>query len=154
MENTRRDDSRPGAARDTRWILRQFVSVVLLVAVVSIGIEYSMLIGAERALAAAAREGAQEALLPKASTSSVSAAVERSLARYRWRSQVAVLPPAINGHLAQRRWQVRSGDRCTVSLTVPHAAVVPNWIARLAWFGNSQPLSVSATRIAASLGSR
>ena len=140
--------------RDAPWLMRCSVAVVLLIVVSVIGCEYCALLGAERVLATAAREGAQEAGLPSASTASVRAAISRSLARYPWSSQVKILPIAINGELIQRRWRAHPGDRYTVSLEVPHAAVTRNLIAKLSWFCDGRPLAVSATHTTKQVGSR
>ena len=112
--------------------------------------ECLLLLRAERVLVGAAQAAVEEAMLPKASPASISAVVSRQLRRNRWHPQVEVLPLVVNGELAHRPGLPREGDRFTVSLAVPHSAVVPEWCPRLDWFGTPRRLRVSATRVAES----
>jgi hypothetical protein len=102
--------------RGVGWVLRWAVVTAVLAVSAMVLTAFAYQLAAEQALARAAQAGLREAALPRATNASVEAAVRRRLA---------------DSSAFERATQVRLakvGDRTSVSLSVPSAAVLPRWL--------------------------
>ncbi len=132
--------ARRAGTRGVGWVLQWYAALVTLLVAASILAELGYLLRAERTLARAARAGALEATLPRATAQSVAQVVQRRLAGY---------PPHVadrvrfslhqNGAPLRGVVQARQGDRLSVSLALPAREVLPRWLRPICfWHAGSQ----------------
>jgi hypothetical protein len=132
--------------RGVTWVLRWAVALVVLVLASSVLIEFGYCLAAEHKLARAARAGALEATLPRASYQSVTQSVQRRLTSYalptgRWRLNLAQNGAPVRGQI-----DPADGDRLSVTLAMPTSAVMPRWLrTAIFWRGESQ-ITIRADR--------
>lgn len=145
-------DEPPAAARAARvrgvwWVLQWSAAVVVLGYSTSVLAEFAYRLGAERALARAARAGVLEATLPRATVGSVERSVWRRMeGRVGTRRDVR-LALLQNGAPAGKRLALRDGDRVTLSLTVPVRAMMPEWLRTLTCWREDSVVWASAERV-------
>jgi hypothetical protein len=103
-------------------------------------------LAAERTLARAARAGALEATLPRATHESIVRSVERRLAGYSFPPGLLRISVQQNGVPIRGRFQPGDGDRLAVALAVPGNAVMPHWLRRASFWDAASPIVASAER--------
>ena len=128
--------------RDTRrgigWVLAWAGALAVLAIAAGVLIEFAYVLAAERALSIAARAGAMEATLPRATYQSVTAAVDRRLNQYPLLAKQLHLSLLQNGTLVQTQLRQHEGDRFAITLSGPSSAAVPDWLRTLMfWRGES-----------------
>ncbi len=109
----------PLRKRGVRWVLQWAVALAVLTVATSVLVEFAYLLAAEQALNLAARTGATEATLPRATYRSVVAAVERRLASYPRMSGQLRLSVLQNGRPVGTGFRAGDGDRLLITLTAP-----------------------------------
>ncbi len=132
--------------RGIGWVLQWAAALAVLAFAASVLIEFAYLFAAERQLALAARAGALEATLPRATYQSVTAAVERRLTRYprlAGRLQLTLLQ---NGSLVRPHFRQNDGDRFSITLTVPNSAVEPDWLHTIMFWRSESKVQSDAER--------
>src|SRR6185369_12669864 len=97
--------------RGVRWVLAWAGALAVLMIAVGILTEFAYVLAAERTLSIAARAGAMEATLPRATYQSVTAAVDRQLNRYPLMAKQVHLRLLQNGTLVQSQFRQHHGDR-------------------------------------------
>jgi hypothetical protein len=129
--------------RDTRrgvvWVLAWAGAVATLAVASSVLLEFAYLLAAERTLSVAARAGAMEATLPRATYRSVTAAIDRRLIQYPSLARHLHLSLLQNGSLVQSQFRQCDGDRISISISAPSSCALPDWLRRFTfWQVNSQ----------------
>lgn len=135
-----------GAIRGARWVMRWFIALAVLFVASSVLLEFAYCLVAEHTVMRAARAGALEATLPRATTYTISETVARRLADYSSGAEQMSLAIHRNNRPAAGRWIARPGDRISVSVTLPSTAVLPRWLARVKFWHGSPPIEASAER--------
>ena len=141
------DSSKPPVpTRGALWVLRWAAALSVLVVSGSVLAEFAYCLAAEHTVARAARAGALEATLPRATTKSIGHAVTQRLARYpgtRGRTRLVIHQ---NGRPILGRVKLQPGDRIAVYVGVPSTAVLPRWLQRLKFWHGNPPLEAGAER--------
>ena len=111
--------------RDTRrgigWVLAWAGALAVLAIAAGVLTEFAYVLAAERTLSVAARAGAMEATLPRATYQSVTAAVDRRLNQYPLLAKQLQLSLLQNGTLVQSQFRQHDGDRFAITLSGPAA---------------------------------
>jgi hypothetical protein len=128
--------------RDTRrgicWVLAWAGALTVLTIATGVLIEFAYVLVAERTLSVAARAGAMEATLPRATYQSVTAAVDRRLIQYPLLAKQLHLCLLQNGALVQSQFHQHEGDLFAITLSGPSSLAVPEWLRTLLfWRGKS-----------------
>jgi len=128
--------------RDTRrgvgWVLAWAGALAVLVIAAGVLIEFACVLAAERTLSIAARAGAMEATLPRATYQSITAAVDRRLSQYPLLAKQLHLSLLQNDALVQSQFLPHEGDRFAISLSGPSSSAIPDWLRILIfWRGES-----------------
>jgi hypothetical protein len=97
-------------------------------------------------VARAARAGALEATLPRATTKTITESITQRLAGYPCARRQTRLVIHQNGRPILGRLKLQSGDRIGVHVSVPSSAVLPRWLARLKFWHGNPPIEASAER--------
>jgi hypothetical protein len=126
--------------RGIRWVLAWGAALAAIAAMACVLLEFAYVAAAEHSLIVAARAGAMEATLPRATYQSVTAAIEHRLVAQPLLTEQLSVAFAKNGDLVQQPYFGQSGgDRFEVTLSVPNHAALPNWLPALSiWGGNSK----------------
>lgn len=135
-----------GAKRGVAWVLRWAAASGVLFFSTAVLAEYAFCLAAELTLVRAARAGALEATLPRATQRSVAETVGRRLkslplATGRWRLAIRQNDQPILGPLT-----LRPGDRLTVSITIPRRGALPRWLSSLKFWGGNERIVTQAER--------
>ena len=126
--------------RGVGWVLQWFAAMVTLFFAAGLLAQFCYCLAAELTLARAARAGALEATLPRATYRSVSQSVERRLAGYPQQlSSRLRFCLQQNGAPIRGIIQAREGDRLAVTLAVPTHDAMPRWL-RTAFFWRADSL--------------
>jgi hypothetical protein len=123
--------------RGVGWVLGWAGALGVLAIVAGLLTEFACLVSARHALAIAARAGAVEATLPRATYQSITAPVERRLTGSPALATQVLLTLSQNAVPVQTQFRQREGDRIVVSLSAPGIAGVPTWL-RLFSFWNAR----------------
>ena len=134
----------PESLHGATWVLKWAAAVAVIATSASVLAEFACRAAAEHALARAARAGAVEATLPRATYSSVVATVERRLADY----------PELLGHeqltLLQNDSPVghglllTDGDRFSIAISAPTSLMIPGWLRRLTIVNEDESIDARA----------
>lgn len=134
--------------KDTRrgicWVLAWAGAIAVFAVAASVLAEFAFVFSAEQALSIAARAGAMEATLPRATRQSVAAAVDRRLQRYPLLAKQRRFSLLQNGSLVQTQLQRYEGDYFTVSLSCPSNAAIPEWLLNLLVWREETAIHASA----------
>jgi len=128
--------------RDTRrgvcWVLAWAGAIAVLTIASGVLAEFAYVLAAERTLLIAARAGAMEATLPRATYQSITAAVDRRLSQYPLLAKQLHLSLLQNDALVQSQFRPHEGDRFAITLSGPSSSAVPDWLRTLMfWRGES-----------------
>jgi hypothetical protein len=128
--------------RDTRrgvsWVIAWAGALAVLVVAASVLIEFAYVLAAERALSNAARAGAMEATLPRATYQSITAIIDRRLSQYPVLAKQLHLSLLQNDSLVQSQFRPHEGDRVAITLSGPSSSAIPVWLRTLtSWRGES-----------------
>lgn len=149
------DDSEPDAGitvvarrhiRDARWVLKWAAALATLVVAAATLLQFAYLMAAERTLYVAARAGAMEATLPRATYQSVQAAVERRLSGYSRMHGRVQLTLLRDGQAVGRQLHAGDGVRFSLIVRAQASAAVPTWLVKLTPWRSDQPLLARAER--------
>ena len=108
--------------------------------------EFAFCLAAEHTVNRAARAGALEATLPRATSKSIAESVMQRLAGYPSTSRQTRLVIEQNGKPILGRLIVQPNDRISVHVAVPGTAVLPGWLQRLKFWRGNPPIEASAER--------
>jgi hypothetical protein len=136
----------PRRVRDARWVLKWTAAIAILVVAAATLLEFGYLMAAERTLNFAARAGAMEATLPRATYESVQAAVERRLSGCSQLQDQLQLTLLRNGQAVGKQLHAGDGVRFSVVLKAPASTALPAWLAKLTPWRSEQPLLAHAER--------
>ncbi len=132
--------------RGVGWVLGWAAAVAVLCFAGCSLAEFAYSLAAEHTLTRAARAGALEATLPRATLRSVGDAVKRRLAeRSSWAKQLT-LSVHRNGAAVSGAIQAAGGDQMTVTLVVPVRAALPLWLSELSVWTSQSQIEVRAER--------
>ncbi|MCC7474950.1 MAG: hypothetical protein IT425_06110 [Pirellulales bacterium] len=125
--------------RGMGWVLQWSAALGVIIVAGCVLIEFGHVAVAEQSLHRAARAGAMEATLPRATLRSVTESVERSLKEYpHWAGHLRI-SLLQNGRPVARRFQAVGGDRFSITLLAPTDEVVPTWLGILSpWLGENR----------------
>ena len=130
--------------RDTRrgicWVLAWAGALAVLAIAAGVLTEFAYVLAAERTLLVAARAGAMEATLPRATYQSVTATVDRRLKQYPSLAAQLHLSLLQNGTLVQSQLRQHDGDRFAITLSGPSSSAVPDWVRTLIFWRNDSSL--------------
>jgi hypothetical protein len=121
-----RDQAARRSARGIGWILRWTAALATLFVAAVFLAQFSYCLAAERALSRAARAGALEATLPRATHQSVARAVARHLDGRRTGGLQLTLQH--NGVPVAGVIRACGGDQLAVALALPTLDVLPRWL--------------------------
>jgi hypothetical protein len=113
-------------------------------------IAFAYMCAADRALNLAARAGASESILPRATYDSICAAVERRLTEYPHLGSHLQLTVLQNGRPVGQRFQAREDDRISITISAPASAMTPGWLTKLPQWRGDLLLNARAERMALS----
>jgi hypothetical protein len=131
--------------RGTLWVLAWAAAFAAIAVTACVLMEFAYVAGAEHALFVAARAGATEATLPRATYESVTAAIERRLVSQPLLHDQLSLIFAQNGDLVQQSYfRQRGGDRFAVTLSAPSRAALPDWLRALSFWREDSRISAHA----------
>ena len=132
--------------RGVGWVLRWAAAVAVLWFAGCLLAEFAYCLAAEHTLARAARAGALEATLPRATIPSVGDTVRHRLAgRTLWAEQLT-LSVHRNGAAAGGAILATAGDQMTVTLAVPFRAAQPQWLNAFSLRTSESQIEVRAER--------
>src|SRR4051812_48282723 len=121
--------------RDTRrgvcWLLAWAGALAVLAIAVGVLTEFAYVLAAERTLSIAARAGAREATLPRATYQSITAAVDRRLVQYPDLAKQLHLSLRQNGALVRPGFRQHESDLFAITLSGPTSSAVPDWLRTL-----------------------
>jgi hypothetical protein len=124
--------------RGVRWVLAWAGALAVLTIAFGILTEFAYVLAAERTLSVAARAGAMEATLPRATYQSIMAAVDRRLIEWPLLANQLQLSLFQNGALVQSQIRQHEGDLFAITLSGPSSSAVPEWLRNLIfWRGHS-----------------
>ena len=92
--------------------------------------EFAYCLAAEHTVARAARAGALEATLPRATSKSIAESVTQRLAGYPQHQRTNAARDSAEWQAVLGRLNVQPGDRISVHVAVPGTAVLPRWLQR------------------------
>ncbi len=141
------DISKPTSSRDARWILKWAAASAVLAIAASQLITFAYVCAADHTLKLAARAGASESILPRATYESICAAVERRLTEYPQLGSRLQLTVLQNGRPIGQRFQARGEDRISVTISAPDSAFMPSWLTKLPMWKGEVPLTARAERV-------
>jgi hypothetical protein len=132
--------------RGVGWVLRWAAAIAVLWVAGCVLVEFAYCLAAEHTLTRAARAGALEATLPRASFRSVGDSVERRLVQRASWTERLTLSVHRNGAAIGGAIQAAGGDRMGVTLAVPVRAVVPPWLSSISLRTGLSQIEVRAER--------
>jgi hypothetical protein len=136
--------------RDTRrgicWVLAWAGALAVLTIATGVLIEFAYVLVAERTLSVAARAGAMEATLPRATYQSVTAAVDRRLIQYPFLAKQLHLSLLQNGALVQSQFRQHEGDLFAITLSGSSSSTVPEWLRTLLFWRGESAIQAHAER--------
>lgn len=134
--------------RGIGWVVKWFATLAVLFISACILADFGYCLAVEQALSRAARAGALEATLPRATLQSIGQSVERRLEGYSLLPSRLQLSVMQNGRPVRGKFQPHAGDQITVAVSLSNIAVVPNWLQRaLLWRRESQIQASAESRI-------
>jgi hypothetical protein len=133
-------------SRGVLWVLRWAAALAVLFFSCGVLAEFAYCLAAEHTVVRAARAGALEATLPRATAISVNKSVAQRLAAYSsTRGQMRIVIQQ-NGKPILGRMKVQPGDRISVNVAVPGTAVLPRWLQRVKFWRGNPPIEATAER--------
>jgi hypothetical protein len=136
--------------RDTRrgicWVLAWAGALAVLTIATGVLTEFACVLAAERTLSVAARAGAMEATLPRATYQSVTAAVDRRLIEYPLLAKQLHMSLLQNGALVQSQFHQQQGDLFAITLSGPSRSAVPDWLRTLLFWRGEWAIQAHAER--------
>jgi hypothetical protein len=137
--------------RDTRrgvcWVLTWAGALAVFTIAMGVLIEFAYVLAAERTLSVAARAGAMEATLPRATYQSVTAAVYRRLIQYPLLAKQLHMSLVQNGALVQSQFNQHEGDLFAITLSGPSSSAVPEWLRALLFWRGESAIQAHAERL-------
>jgi hypothetical protein len=132
--------------RGVGWLLRWAAAIGVLWFAGCVLAEFTYSLAAERALSRAARAGALEATLPRATYRSVCETVKRRLAnRAAWANQMS-LTVQQNGIPVGGAIRAIDGDRMSVTLALPLRVIMPRWLSAVSFQASESRIEARAER--------
>ena len=120
---------------DTRhgvgWVLAWASALAVIALVMVVLAEFAYVFKAEHALRIAARAGAMEATLPRATYQSAVATIERRLESYPSLTKQLEIRLQQNDVLVQSQFRQQAGDQITITLSAPKGLATPLWLRSL-----------------------
>ena len=133
--------------RGIRWVLKWFAALGVLCFAAGTLLEFFYVMAAERTLVRAARAGALEATLPRATLESITDTVHRRVASYpSLKSDLRVMV-AKNDKPVLGPLQPRQGDRLSVTLAASTHAVLPAWLRTLRFWEYDKAIQLRIERV-------
>lgn len=132
-------ETTPVAPRGVAWVLRWAGAVATLLFSLITLIEFACVLSAEQTVARAARAGALEATLPRATAESIADTVERRLGRLAAPGSDWTLDLKQNDMPTRMISGPREGDHFSVTVSLSNRAALPDWLRRMSlWRGDSR----------------
>jgi hypothetical protein len=132
--------------RGVAWVLRWAAALAVLYFSGCVLAEFACCLAAEHTLARAARAGALEATLPRATCGSVRAVTRRRLTGYQHASGQLQLVIRQNSVPLRAKLELKPGDWMSVSIATTARAVTPLWLQTLKFWGSDEQIVVTAER--------
>jgi hypothetical protein len=127
--------------RGVRWVLQWAAALTVFAIAGSALMQFYYVLAAEQALNYAARAGAIEATLPRATYQSIAATVERRLTKYPQLATTLQVCVSQNGATVGRQFRAADGDRVSVTLSAPSSTVLPAWLNRIGIWHSAAPIN-------------
>jgi hypothetical protein len=128
------------------WVLRWAAALAVLCFSGGVLAEFAFCLAAEHTVARAARAGALEATLPRATAASIRETVAHRLVRFPSAAAQTRLTIHLNGRPVLGRMIMRPGDRISVHVSLPNTAVLPRWLQRVKFWRGNAPVEFIAQR--------
>jgi hypothetical protein len=138
--------SRAFPTRSARWVLLWTAAIAVLLIAVGGLTQFAYMIAAEHTLNVAARAGATEATLPRATYQSVTAAVERRLVKYPLLSGQLQVNLLQNGTPVGQKFRAGDGDRFSITISVPASVAMPTWLRKFSPWHDESLINARAER--------
>ncbi len=133
---------------DTRhgvgWVLAWASALAVIAFVMVVLAEFAYVFKAQHALRIAARAGAMEATLPRATYQTVVATIERRLEGYPSLLKQLRIHLQQNGVLVQSQFRQQEGDQITIALSGPKSIATPTWLRPLTTARNGSTIQARA----------
>jgi hypothetical protein len=138
------ESSRPpiGVIDVLKWAVA--LSVIFFAGCVLLQLGYCM--AAERVLSHAARAGALEATLPRATRESVVQSIERRLPDISYAASDLQIAIRHNDAPIQRVFRLADDDRVSVTISLPVDAALPTWLRKVGFWRDAPRVEASAER--------
>jgi hypothetical protein len=134
------------AARGVGWVMRWAAALGVLAWSASVLVEFGYSVAAEQTLARAARAGAMEATLPRATSHSIEQVIWKRLDERAIPRSGARIALAHNGAPVAGAFHPRPGDHVSITLSVSSKAVLPGWLQAVTAWSDGQPIIVRSER--------
>jgi hypothetical protein len=134
------------SARGILWVLKWAAALAVLFYAGCVLVRLGHSLSAERALLHAARAGALEATLPRATHETIVRTVERRLASHSILSTNLQVDIRRNGAPLARVFRLLDDDRVTVTVAIPTESVLPRWLRALHVRDSGARLEATADR--------
>jgi hypothetical protein len=132
--------------RGVGWVLQWAAALAVLCYATTVLAEFGYCVAAEQLLARAARAGALEAMLPRATVGSVEQSVWRRLAGHVASPSDLKFALLQNGMPMSKNLRPSGGDELIVTLAMPAQAVMPGWLRALTGWRGDTPIEARAAR--------
>jgi hypothetical protein len=139
-------ESAAAPVRGAPWVLKWTATAGVLFYAACVLLQFWYCIVAERTLTHAARAGALEATLPRATRETIVATVQRRLLSNSITTAGLRIDVRQNDAPMQRDFQLTDDDRVIVSLSLPANAVLPAWLNTAACWGGTPTIEARAAR--------
>jgi hypothetical protein len=132
--------------RGVRWVLQWAAALGVLYVAGCVLAQFAYCLTAERTLLRAARAGALEATLPRATRESIRESIERRLTSQSWPPDALQIRVQQNGLPIAGQYHTCDGDQVSVTLTIPAAVVIPQWLRRTSFWSECSQIEIRADR--------
>ncbi|HEX5472899.1 MAG TPA: hypothetical protein VFW73_13490 [Lacipirellulaceae bacterium] len=132
--------------RGIQWVLQWAAAFAVLAFAASTLAEFACLAAAEHKFSIAARAGALEATLPRASYQSVAMVVESHLAQYPRLARHLQLTLLQGGSLVTGHIRPGDGDRISITLFARSSALLPDWLRVITFWRSDYQIQAHAER--------
>jgi hypothetical protein len=132
--------------RGIRWVLAWAGALAVLTIAFGILAEFAYVLGAERTLSVAARAGAMEATLPRATYQSVMMTVDRRLIEYPLLAKQLHFSLRQNSALVQSQIRQHEGDLFAITISGPSSSAIPEWLRNLIFWRGESAIQAHAER--------
>ena len=132
--------------RGIGWVFAWAGAITVIGLAATVLVEFACVLAAEHTLSIAARAGALEATLPRATYQSITATVERRLNNYPLLKKQLRRSLLQNCAQVQSQFRPRAGDEFAIAISAPSSGAVPNWLRAVSLWRPESDIQARAER--------